>query len=964
MTPRVAGGLLCAVALTLVGCATESGVRAVEYRDARPRATTTTEPGAGGSDADTRPDRILAVDPDTRIVTLDNGLTVYLRENDRPGGSVEMRLVVNAGSAMEAPDQSGVAHFLEHMLFNGTEQFPGNDLIDVLRSFGMEFGADVNAYTSYDETVYSLHVPTDDRDNIGIGLDVLAQWLGSATLTAAAVHGERGVVLDEWRLRDQTLDGRRYADLLDLFLAGSGYDGRQPIGEEAAIEGMEPDVLRRFYDTWYRPDNAAVVVVGAMDMDRVEAMIRDRFEDLEPRADAATRPDLIPGPFTVARTLVAEDPDAAGAVAELTWPTSTDGSGGVRSLQERLELQVAFTVLANRLGDDLARGQAEYTAADAGNNSFVRHLDAPSLWVTSDMADLDGSIDALVAEFERIRQHGVDPLELERATAPLRAAVEAEYEGRHTRQDRQFADEYAANFLNGQMIPSASDLHRTITRILDEITPEAVAARLVARMDASAPFLYVSVEDGADAVPSEAELAGRLAGMRNLDLPARPPLEPVGDDLMDSPSPVPPVSSDQLADVPFQYLDAHRYVFANGATVVINPTSIIDGEVVIAAWSAGGTSQLAAADAVYAGYATQVAATSGLGTLDAVQVATVLEGSTVELHPYIAPSEEGIWGGMNSADLELALQQIHLWFTAPHFDAPALDALVTADRAVVDDPNADPDYAAWVALQRARYGSDPRFAVLPTGRQLEQLSTATVGRIFRDRFSNASDWVFSISGDIDLRDVEELVNRYLGTLDGDGTQEDYVPVEPPVPAGVVTRSVRAGTGDHASLTLQFEVPSDGSEFEFALADLLTNVIDSRLTDHIREELGASYSPFASVYVDHVIGNVTIYVSVTGDPDGMEELATAVLSDLADLALHGPTATEFDHAMATMAQQYNYVDNGAIAWGLVRVTQEPQYLDTMVGALDAVTSVTIDQLAVFVARILPPGQYIQVVQLPR
>ncbi|MCB0980405.1 MAG: insulinase family protein, partial [Ilumatobacter sp.] len=148
MTPRVAGGLLCAVALTLVGCATESGVRAVEYRDARPRATTTTEPGAGGSDADTRPDRILAVDPDTRIVTLDNGLTVYLRENDRPGGSVEMRLVVNAGSAMEAPDQSGVAHFLEHMLFNGTEQFPGNDLIDVLRSFGMEFGADVNAYTS------------------------------------------------------------------------------------------------------------------------------------------------------------------------------------------------------------------------------------------------------------------------------------------------------------------------------------------------------------------------------------------------------------------------------------------------------------------------------------------------------------------------------------------------------------------------------------------------------------------------------------------------------------------------------------------------------------------------------------------------------------------------------------------------------------------------------------------------
>lgn len=963
MTPRVAGGLLCAFALTAAACSTGSGVRAVEYRDAS--STTTTPRTSEPDDAPALPpDRVLAVDGDTRIVTLDNGLTVYLRENDRPGGSVEMRLVVNAGSAMEAPDQYGVAHFLEHMLFNGTDQFPGNDLIDVLRSFGMEFGADVNAYTSYDETVYELHVPVDDRDNIGTGLDVLAQWLSGATITENAVRDERGVVLDEWRLRDQTLDGRRYADLLGLFLAGSGYDGRQPIGEEAAIRGMDADLLRRFYDTWYRPDNAAVVVVGAMDMDRVEDMIRDRFEDLEPRADAGTRPDLTPGPFTAPHTLVTEDPDAAGTVAELTWPLATEGSGGVRALQERIELQVAFSVLANRLGDDLARGLADFTAADAGNNSFVRHLDAPSLWITADVADLDAAVDALLAEFERIRQHGIDPLELERATAPLRAGVEAAYEGRHTRQDRQFAEEYVANFLNGQMIPSANELHRTLTRILDDLTPDSVAARLTERMDHSAPFLYVNVEDGADGVPTEADLTGRLTGMRGLDLPARPPLEPVGDDLMDAPSPVAPMSSDQMADEPFAYLDAHRYLYANGATVVINPTSIIDGEVVIAAWSAGGQSQMAPEDAVYSGYATQVAATSGLGTLDAVQVATVMEASTVELHPYIAPSEEGIWGGMNSADLELALQQIHLWFTAPHFDAPALDALVTADHSFVDDPNADPDYAAWVALQRARYGSDPRFAVLPTGSQLDRLTTATVGRIFRDRFSNASDWVFSISGDIDLRDAEALVDRYLGTLEGDGTQEEYLPVEPPVPAGVVTRTVRAGTGDHASLTLQFEVPSDGSEYETALADLLTNVIDSRLTDHIREELGASYSPYAVVQVDHVVGRVLVYVSVTGDPDGMDELAAAVLADLADLALHGPTATEFDHAMATMAQQYNYVDNGAIAWNLVRVTQEPDFLATIMGALGAVQAVTIDELTAFAARVLPTGQYIQVTQLPR
>ena len=238
----------------------------------------------------TTPDGSFETDPDVRIVTLDNGLTVYLRHNETPGRNAELRLVVNAGSVDEAPDQVGAAHFLEHMMFNGTTTWPGNALIDQLREFGMEFGADVNAYTSYDETVFELDVPTEpggaDSDApIGIGLDILSEWLSAATLDAVEVDAEVGVVLDEWR-GDQSFSGRLGDAVANVYLAQSAYDDHSPIGTADAIQSMTSQKLRAFYDRWYRPDNAAVVVVGDFDVDDVEQLVRTEFEGLTPRADA------------------------------------------------------------------------------------------------------------------------------------------------------------------------------------------------------------------------------------------------------------------------------------------------------------------------------------------------------------------------------------------------------------------------------------------------------------------------------------------------------------------------------------------------------------------------------------------------------------------------------------------------------------------------------------------------------
>ncbi len=409
-------------------------------------------------------------DPEVRILTLSNGLTVYLRSNDRPGASAEMRLAVNAGSGQEDPDQSGTAHFLEHMLFNGTTEFPANDLISTLRGFGMEFGADVNAYTSYDETVFELTVPTTKSTNLGTGLDVLREWLSAATLDPKQVESEKGVVLDEWRQRDQSFDGRVAKASEAMFLTGSGYEGRQPIGTDTAINAMTPALLRRFYDTWYRPDNAAIMVVGDIDVDEIEAGIRDRFEPLTPRGEATQRTEPALAAFGTAAATVLVDPDATTGDVEVSLPGPFVADGSVESLRHDALISLAFDMIATRLDDDISRGSAAFTSASVGNNGVVRRLDAPSVRASGDPDQLSATLDAVTAEFERVRRFGFDDGELDRTLRTYRSQNQAEFDGSSTVQDVDYISRYVDHFLAGRTIPTADESYQIYKSIYDEVT--------------------------------------------------------------------------------------------------------------------------------------------------------------------------------------------------------------------------------------------------------------------------------------------------------------------------------------------------------------------------------------------------------------------------------------------------------------------------------------------------------------
>jgi zinc protease len=902
-------------------------------------------------------------DPDIRILTLSNGLTVYLRANDRPGGSAEMRLVINAGSGQEEPDQSGAAHFLEHMLFNGTKEFPANQLIDTLRGFGMAFGADVNAYTSYDETVYELTVPTSDSENLGVGLDILREWLSAATLDGDQVDKEKGVVLDEWRQSDQSFDGRVSQASEAMFLTGSGYEGRQPIGTDAAINAMTPELLRRFYDTWYRPDNAAIMVVGDIDVQEIEDDVRDTFEGLTARGQSTARIDPTLGRFGEPDATVLIDPDATTGDVDVSLPGPFNVDGTVASLRLSTLISLAFDMIATRLNDDISRGLAPYTDATVSNNGVVRWLDAPSVMVSGEPDQLSASLDAVMTEFERVRRHSFADGELERVLRGYRTALQAQFDASDTIQDIEHITEYVDHFLVGLPIPDADTSFQIFDSLYDDITPEAVGSAFNELLDSAQLHVLVVGPDSLADAPTRDDVVARIRGLSALDIGPREAVAEGTATLMSPPDPVEEVSSEEL-DGDDEFVVPTMLTFANGARVVLNPTEIADNDVYFSATSPGGLSLVDEADVSNALNAVSVVTSSGIGDLDSVELDTALSGAAVELYPSIGQTSEDFVGSSTTGDLELLLQLVNLYMSEPRFDRVALEATVNSMKSYVDDPNNDPELAEYIAYSQVRYGTEPRFRVIPTAEELAGLDLVTIERVWRERFTNPNDWVFALSGDFDMEVATDLARRYFGTLDGASPPEGYKDFQADPPATVIVKEVHAGTGDKGSLTFDWNASIPNTETGTVYADVLTSVLNIRLTDHIREELGASYSPSAWVGIltepDHL---VETYLNVTGDPATIPEISTIVIDDVMSLRALGPTVAEFDNAIAELNNSYSYFDNQTIGDLLARAANDPELITNFKNRIDVLNDISPSALQTFISAVMPLDRYIEVRTVP-
>lgn len=913
-------------------------------------ATTTT--GGGGSTSTTIDSTTTTADPfrsaplpsDPNVIagSLDNGLRYFIRFNDAPGERAELRLVVDAGSVNEDhPEQSGTAHFLEHMMFNGTDRFPKNELISVLESFGPRFGPDINASTSFDETIYELTLASDPS-LLDLGIDVLREWTTRATITAQDTIEERGVVLEEWRLRDEGLQGRLSQTVQELLLPGTAYEGKAPIGTATAIESMEASTLERFYRDWYRPELMSIVAVGDFDLEDMEARIIEAFSDVSAAEDGRTAPMIDAESDDHLRVAVLADPEVSLTTVEVMWPRPISISQTVGDREDQIAIEATLQMIASRLHDGALRGSLPFLGAVDSSSAMTRGFGVSGISVQVDPNQTTEAIDALAAELARIDQHGFTESEFERLIESATASIDLAYEKRGSNQDAEYAAILVQHALGiGPMLSpeQAFDVDTDIVARLTRTAIEETASTLVAR----SPTRMVVLGPVDASIPEVDEIEAIIEAIPTLAVaPYADP--PRIDTLMDPPEPVEPTSV--VVDPDLGFVTA---VFPNGATLHLWPTEIAEDVVTIEAASFGGTSLVDVDDVVEAELTAEIVMRSGLGDADAATLQQFLSDRVVDVRPWIGETREGLSALSASDDLEIALQMIHLMMTEPRSNNVAVSNVLAGYMAQDRTRTAVPSVAVFEALDEAYYGDDDRYFTLPTSEQLATFDADRAHDIFRERFENAGDFVFAIVGDIDTAEAIDLGSRYLGSLPGNEVRERYVDHQPLPPREVQLIDVEAGTDPQGELRMYFTNQFVADAKDRLTARVLSFIVNARLRDRIREQLSATYSPFAGIDLQRdPDAYVEASVVVSGDPVRLEEISREVVDDLLDLMDAGPSEAEFATAVEQVRTEISLVDNFELASALVTSflypDQPPSDLVTRYTTIDEITRDEVQRLA--------------------
>jgi zinc protease len=910
--------------------------------------TATDEPGSGRTDDDTP----LGLDDAVETGTLANGLTYYLRRNASPGESVTVRLAVDAGSRQQVRADDGVAHFLEHMLFNGTERWPGNELDRVLQTLGAGIGPDINAYTSFDETVYELSVSTFDDDAVETAFAVLAEWAARATIEPDEVLAERGVVRDEYRQRVENGSAAVANALLELYLDGTPYEDRSPIGSVEAIESTEAPELRAFYERWYHPENMAVIVVGDLSTDAMLELLEDSFADIEGRGEAPPRAEpLAIDPQPESTAAVVTNPEEVVDNLSVDWrrpPSDPATIGGAR-----LDLldDLIMSMLTSRLDDAyLAGAFAVDRTPFISRFEVARHLQFFGTNLRGD--DLGLAYTQLLGYLQAAALDGFSPSELAEAIAEREAGLAAWEESIPTTQDFAWSEGYVAHFLRGVGGEAPATTIERERSIMAALTLDEVDQRWAFIHERSGP-IAVALGDDAATLPTADDLDASVA--------AAEPIAPVAAEeaitsLMAPPEPVEPVTVERRDGV-FATTVTRRY--ANGATVIIEPSPIVEGTISLLAEAQGGSSTLPIDQHDLAFLAANVVGRSGFETATTGQVNDFLADRNVALETWISDYAEGFEGTSGSEDFELLLQLVHLGVTQPTVDPTVLASTLVDARGLVERVGTDPGLQADVALSQLVLG-DARYDGVVDDIQLDVVTADLLLDLYDQRLGSVDDLIVAITGDLDIATAIDLSDRYIGTLPA-GPSDTYRDITAPLVTAVerVDITLPDGSGD-AGMQLRWETP-DLVATDRATSAVLQQIISSLIFDTAREELGASYGGGASVVPttvphDGVLG----FVAIDGDPARLDEIQQRLFADLARLAEDGPTGDEFDRAVAVLSDDLQFVNNLEIMLENIETERngEPPALSIATRAVE-ILRVSAADVADLAARLFDLDVYIEV-----
>ncbi|MEM9984262.1 MAG: insulinase family protein [Bacteroidota bacterium] len=844
-------------------------------------------------------DQVIPLDPATRTGTLDNGLRYYIKQNTKPENYAELRLAVNAGSMQEDETQLGLAHFMEHMCFNGTQNFPQADLVNYLESIGMRFGSHLNAYTSFDETVYMLRVPTDETEKFEKGFQILEDWAQYASLEGEEIDKERGVIIEEWRTRlgaQQRMQEESYSKIF----YDSRYVNRIPIGDTAIIQNFSYETIRRFYRDWYRPNLMAVVAVGDFDVDQVEAMIKERFAHLTNPADAPER-ELHPIPDHT-ETLIAltEDPEAGLNQVNLLYKHPVLPTQNLGHYRRDLIASLASSMLNDRLGELAQAEDAPFTAGGGGYSSLVRTKEAYSVRAIVPNGGYLRGMEALLVEQERIIQHGFTASELDRAKESLLTGLKQSYSERERTNSRRVVMRYVYHFLSDAPAPGIEARLAYAEKLLPTISIEDVNEAFAGFITDENRVVSISGSQAEDnPLPSEEEV---LAMLR--DIPSRK-LSPYADDVVEAPL---------MADIPeagsiverksLPEIGAEEWTLSNGVKVILKPTDFQKNQIMLQAYSPGGSSLYPDEDYLSASNATDVIQRGGIGPFNYLQLEKYLSNKVVGLSTSIGSRQEGLRGQSSVEDLETLFQLLHLYMTAPKRDSAAFNSMMAQNRAIYANLISNPGLWFQSELVKLLYQDHPRRQALPKVEDLDKIELDRAYEIYRERFADGGDFTFFLVGSFDYPMIEPLIAQYLASLPDLGQEEEPKDLDIPIIKEATAKTFYKGQEPQAQVRLQYNTPGKWKlDRRFQLRSA-TDVLAITLREALREDKGGVYG--VGVNSSAIQGNDAHYrvtVRFTCDPEKVEDLVATVRDEIAKLQKEGPSAQNMEKIKETQRKTY-------------------------------------------------------------
>jgi zinc protease len=829
----------------------------------------------------------LPFDPAVTTATLPNGIRYYIRRNGRPENRVMLHLAVKAGSVDEADDQQGLAHFLEHMAFNGTKRFKAGELIAALESTGARMGPHVNAYTSFDETVYMFQLPTDKPGVVEKGIQALADFAGGMTLDPAEIDKERGVVVEEWRgglgagsrLRDQQIPVLYYK---------SKYAERLPIGKPDVLKTFKPERLREFYTRWYRPDRMAVIAVGDMDPARLEALIKTEFGPLaKPTTPAPERSYDVPLQSELL-VKVATDPEAQQSSVTILRKRQRGGEGTAGDYRRNLVRRLAFQMLNERFDELSRKPEAQFLGAGSYDNGLSPTTSAVALGASVQEGKIPQGLSALVIEANRVLQHGYGAAEFDRAKKWTLAAFERAYSERDKTESSSYTDEYVSHFLQDEPSPGIEYEYKLLQSLLPAITlADVTAAARQMFDDSSRVILAVSPQKQGLAVPTEDELRGVVQKAEAVAVTAWNDAAGASELMATPPTPAVVAERRELPD-----LGVTVVRFSNGVEAWFKPTDFKNDQVLFSLVSSGGASLAAPETYTEATLAPALVELSGAGGHKAVDLQKILAGKIASASPFIGTSSHGISGSSNPANLEAALQLAHLEFTAPG-DDPEAFALIRKQLEAAY-LNRDRNPGLLFGERVAQINSSGHYTSRPlTLERIAALDRGAMMRFYRERFTNAADFTFFLVGAFKLEDAVPLVAKYIGSLpskDAGGSGQRFRDMAIRFPAASEKARVEKGREPRSQTIVSFAADPPLEENEQTRVEAATEVLEIALRDILREELGETYS--VSVGLQQPLpqrGAGRISISFGGAPDKADSMVQRVLQEVQRLQKEGPSA---------------------------------------------------------------------------